>query len=166
MFNSYKLILMLVTSLGLSAPVYAQLSSTASATTTLADPAGIAKASDLDFGLVEAGKNTSVVVSPYETTGRSHGNDAASAATPASIDITGASDQSYSIGLPREARILQRQNGKETVTVREFATGIPEGLLMSGQQRVQVGATLAMEKEQAPGLYASQAGLPVVVNYN
>lgn len=166
MFDRSKLILFLVSSLSLSTQVGAQVSSSASATTTLADPATIAKAADLDFGLIDAGKNTSVVVSPHETSGRSQGNESESAASPAIIDISGASNQSYSIGLPREARILTRQNGNETVTVREFATGIPEGLLMSGKQTVQVGATLAMENGQAPGLYATQDGIAVVVNYN
>lgn len=161
-----RLAFLLLASLG-CAQVNAQVSSSASATTTVVDPAVIANTSDLDFGRIEADAPArTIVVSPHETSGQGDGRNSSNGAAPATITIAGASDQSYSISLPKEAHTLVRQNGTETVKVKEFTSDLPEGLLLSGEQTMRIGATLSVEEKQAPGLYASQSGIPVIVNYN
>jgi hypothetical protein len=162
-----RIFFLLLAGLGTVAQVNAQVSSSANATTTVVDPAVIANTSDLNFGLIDADAPArSVVVSPHETSGPGEESDRRHGASPATITIAGASDQSYSISLPQEAHTLVRQGGNETVTVQDFTSDLPEGLLLSGEQTLRIGATLSVEERQAPGLYASQSGIPVIVNYN
>jgi hypothetical protein len=162
-----RIALLLLAGLGMSAHVNAQVSSSASATTTVVDPAVITKHSDLDFGHIEAGGTArTIVVSPNETSGQGGNKDSGASASPATITIEGASDQSYSISLPQGTHTLARQNGHDTVKVKDFTSDIPDGLLLSGSQTIRIGATLVVEDEQAPGLYTSQSGIPVIVNYN
>jgi spore coat protein U-like protein len=162
-----RIALLLLAGLGVSAQVNAQVSSSASATTTVVDPAVITKTSDLDFGQIEAGGPArTIVVSPHETSGEGAGKDSGQGASPATITIEGASDQSYSISLLQGTHSLARQNGNETVKVKDFTSDIPDGLLLSGSQTINIGATLLLEDKQAAGLYNSQAGIPVIVNYN
>lgn len=162
-----RTVLLLFAALGLSAQANAQVSSSASATTTVVDPAVITKHSDLDFGHIEAdGTARTVVISPNETSGPGGNQDNGAGASPATIKVEGASDQSYSIGLPQKAHTLAHQNGNDTVKVKDFTSDIPDGLLLSGSQTIRIGATLSIEEGQAAGLYVSQAGIPVTVNYN
>lgn len=159
--------LLLFASLAASAHVNAQVSSSASATTTVVDPAVIAAQADLDFGRIDAGSARKVVVvAPQETSGPAGSRDSAGGASPAVVTVAGASDQSYSVSLPRQARTLVRENGGETVKVGEFTSDLPEGMLLSGEQTIRIGATLSMEERQAPGRYVSPSGIPVIVNYN
>lgn len=162
-----RIFFLLLASLAPIAQVNAQVSSSASATTTVVDPAVIASTSDLNFGLIDADAPArKIVVSPHETSGQGEESDKPHSASPATITIAGAGDQSYSISLPEKAHTLVRQNGNETVTVQDFTSDLPEGLLLSGEQTIRIGATLSVAEKQAPGLYAPQSEIPVIVNYN
>lgn len=162
-----RLAFLMLAGLGAFAQVNAQVSSSASATTTVVDPAVIDNTSDLDFGRIEAGAGArTIVVPPHETSGQGEGSENRKSASPAAITISGASDQSYSISLPQEVHTLVQQNGNETVKVQEFTSDLHEGLLLSGEQTIRIGATLSVAEKQAPGVYASQSGIPVIVNYN
>lgn len=152
---------------GVSTQAAAQVGSSANATTTVVDPAAIAKISDLDFGTIDANSESStIVMTPHETAGNNGASDSGSAASLAAIHISGANDQSYSISLPRQARTLSRQNGTDTVSVHGFTSDLPEGMLVSGNREVRIGATLSLNDEQAPGTYTDEAGIPVTINYN
>ena len=183
MLHRYHPSLFLIACLGIAAPASAQTSSSANATTTVVDPAVITTLSDLDFGAISpAASGSTVIITPHESTGDS-GASASSEnsseksveksaaksvakASPAIIAIGGASGHSYSITLPKESHILKQKNGNETVAVEAFTADIPEGLLLSGEQTIRMGATLSMNEGQAPGRYTAQAGFPVIVNYN
>ncbi len=179
MLHRYHPSLLLLACLGIVAPASAQISSSANATTTVVDPAVIATLSDLDFGAISpAASGSTVIVTPHESTGDSGASasveksgeqsDAKSVAkaSPAIIAIGGASGQSYSITLPKESHLLKQENGHETVAVEAFTADIPEGLLLSGEQTIRLGATLSMNEGQAPGRYTAPSGFPVIVNYN
>lgn len=175
MLHRYRPSLFLIACLGITAPASAQVSSSANATTTVVDPAVITTLSDLDFGAINpAASGSTVIVTPHESTGDSGASasdkksveKSAASTAPAVIAIGGASGQSYSITLPKESHILKHENGNETVAVEAFTADIPEGLLLSGEQTIRLGATLSMNEGQAPGRYTAQAGFPVIVNYN
>jgi len=156
--------LLLPAFLAMAPHTHARISSDANVTTTVVDPAVITAASDLDFGPISGDANAggkARVVAPRKPAGTSAGK-----ASPATVIVGGAADQSYSIGLPKEAYLLKHENGRDTVTVDGFTTGMPEGLLLSGEQIIRMGATLSLDAQQAPGLYSSQAGIPVTVHYN
>src|SRR5690606_21477954 len=122
--------------------------------------------SDLDFGPIASNGKTkdgshTRVVSPHDPAG-----DSAENGSPATLIISGAGDQSYSIGLPRGSHLLKHENGRGTVTVENFTTGLPEGMLLSGEQTIHLGATVSLDAQQSPGLYTVDGGIPVIVHYN
>lgn len=163
----FRIAVLLLTGLAVSTQANAQVSSSSSATTTLADPAVIAETSYLDFGKIDADSDTRTIqVLPHETSEQGSADDTRLGPTPATVSIAGASDQNYSVSVRGKPHTLARQNGKETVKIQDVTSDLPEDMLLSGSQTVRIGATLTMDDEQAPGLYLSQLGIPVTVNYN
>jgi hypothetical protein len=158
--------LLVITSYGASA----QASATATASATILTAISITKTADMSFGniSVQAASGGTVILSTAgvrSTTGGVTLPATAGTVTAASFTIGGEGSYTYVITLPSTAHTII--SGANSMTVTTF-TSNPSGTgqLTGGTQTLTVGATLNVAAGQATGVYASETGFNVTVNYN
>lgn len=151
---------------------YASAQSTASATAsaTILTAISITKTVDMNFGnlSVQAGSGGTVILTPAgarSVTGAVSLPATAGTVTAASFTIGGEGSYTYSITLPATAHTIA--SGANSMTVTAF-TSNPSGTgtLSSGSQTLTVGGTLNVAAGQPNGIYTSETGFNVTVNYN
>ena len=156
--------------LGFSAVSFAQVSATATATTTIVTPIAISKSIDMNFGNVAvsptlAGTVVLVPAGTRSTTGGVTLPATAGTVAAAKFIVTGVTGYTYSITLPT-APITLTGSPSGTMTAGTFtSTPSPAGVLTGGTQNILVGATLNVAAAQVAGTYTSTA-FTVTVNYN
>jgi hypothetical protein len=85
--------------------------------------------------------------------------------TAASFTVGGEGAYTYSITLPVTAHTIS--SGSNNMTVTAFLSNPATiGTLTAGTQTLTVGATLNIAAAQPNGLYISETGFNVTVNYN
>lgn len=140
---------------------------TATVTANVISSIGITTQSGLSFGDISAsGTAGTIVMSPdgtRTTTGGTTFNSAV-AGNPATFDIQGSANATYSISLP--ASILLTDATSNSMVVDNFTSSpTPTGVLdNSGQQTLLVGATLNVGSNQAFGSYSGVMSVTVVYN--
>lgn len=167
MKNFNKLFAFAIVILGFSAPSFAQVSATATATGTIVTPIAITKNTDLNFGdaAVNATSGT-VVLSTDGTRSRTGGvtlPTVTGTVAAAEFTITGTSGYAYTFTLPSSA--ITVSSGSNNMVVDTW-TSNSTGTLTGGTEVVKVGATLNVNASQAAGTYVSGTPFTVSVNYN
>lgn len=156
--------------LGFSAVSFAQVSATATATTTIVTPIALSKSIDMNFGNVAVSPTTAgtVVLVPAGTRSTTGGVTlpvTTGTVAAAKFTVTGVSGYTYSITLP-SAPITLTGVPSGTMTAGTFnSTPSSTGVLTGGTQDILVGATLNVAAAQVAGIYTSSA-FSVTVNYN
>ena len=170
-----KIKLLLLLTAGFTTNAFAQATAKASVTATIITPIAITNALDMNFGNVAvqagaAGTAGTVVIAPAGT--RTRTADVSLPATTgtftaASFTIEGASEYTYAITIPSASYIITKATSLETMTVNAF-TSSPStaGVLTSGSETLNIGATLNVAAGQVPGVYTNATGFDVKVNYN
>ena len=151
--------------------VNAQVSATATGTATVITPIAISNTVNMNFGNIAVSPVNAgtVILSPAgsRTTGGAGGVTLPSVAgtvSAAAFNVTGLGSSTYSITLPSSYII---SSGGNSMTINNFtSTPSGTGVLSSGAQTIQVGATLNVAAAQAAGTYTNGTGFPVQVNYN
>lgn len=128
---------------------------------------GMTTRNGLVFGDISAGATAgTVVLTPTGARTATGGTsiNTTTAGNPATFDIQGTPNASFSITLP--ASVILSDTASHTMTVDNFASSpTPSGVLDgSGQQALLVGATLNVSANQAFGSYSGQ--MSVTVDYN
>lgn len=146
----------------------AQATATATASATIVTPISIAKNTDMNFGNIATdGSVGTVVLSPASGRTPSGGVTlpaTAGTVTAASFTVSGSGSYAYSITLPSSVIIT---SGSDQMTVDNFtSTPSANGQLTSGEQIINIGATLNLVASQAEGTYISGTPFAVTVNYN
>ncbi|MFO7575292.1 MAG: DUF4402 domain-containing protein [Bacteroidales bacterium] len=153
-----------------SANVTGQVEATATATATIVTPISIANTTDMNFGNIAVSATAgTVILAPAGT--RTPTGGVTLPAVPGTVSsavftVTGTPAYTYVITLPAAATTVT--SGANTMTVDTF-TSTPDGtgtLDGSGNQTLQVGATLNVGINQASGTYVSGTPFTVTVNYN
>ena len=156
---------------GVSVISSAQVTATATATSTIVKPIGITKTVDMNFGNVAINSTTpgTVVLAPAGT--RTSTPGVTLPATPGTVtaaefNVTGENNYTFSITLPSTSHEIK--SGSNTMSVTDFtSTPTPTGTLSAtGSATVKVGATLNVSAGQAAGTYTSVTPFEVTVNYN
>jgi hypothetical protein len=127
----------------------------------------ITKVADLAFGNIAAGTTAGTV--EIDTDGNRTGNGGLSLITAGSVQnaanfsITGYPEATFTIELPTS--IIIASSGNE-MTVDNFVSslGATSSLDLVGESELNVGATLNVDANQAPGLY--EGTFDVIVAYN
>jgi hypothetical protein len=140
---------------------------TATASAQIIQPLVITKVADLAFGNIAAGTTSGTVV--IDTDGNRMGDGgitlitAGSVSNAANFSITGYPDATFTIELPTSILIASSDN---QMTVDNFVSSLGEtsSLDAMGESMLNVGATLNVEANQAPGLY--EGTFDVTVAYN
>ena len=156
---------------GVSVISSAQVTATATASSTIVTPIGITKTVDMNFGNVAINSTTpgTVVLAPAGTR-TPHGGvtlpATAGTVAAAEFNVTGANNYTFSITLPSTSHEIK--SGSNTMSVTGFtSTPTPTGTLSAtGSATVKVGATLNVSAGQAAGTYTSVTPFEVTVNYN
>ena len=151
--------------------VNAQVSATATGTATVITPIAISNTVNMNFGNIAVSPTLAgtVILSPAgsRTTGGALGVTlpaVAGTVSAAAFNVTGLGSSTYSITLPSSYTIT---SGGNNMTINNFtSTPSGTGVLSSGAQTIQVGATLNVAAAQAAGTYTNGTGFPVQVNYN
>jgi len=164
---------MLVILFLLTATVYtasAQATASATATANILTAISITKTADMNFGniSVQATSGGTVILSTAgvrSTTGGVTLPATAGTVTAASFTVGGEGSYTYVITLPSTPHTII--SGSNSMTVTAF-TSNPSGTgqLTGGTQTLTVGATLNVTAAQPTGVYASETGFNVTVNYN
>ena len=156
---------------GVSVISSAQVTATATASSTIVTPIGIAQTVDMDFGNVAINSTTAgtVVLAPAGTrtfTGGVTLPATAGTVAAAEFNVTGANNYTFRITLPSTSHEIK--SGSNTMSVTGFtSTPTPTGTLSAtGSATVKVGATLKVSAGQAAGTYTSVTPFEVTVNYN
>ena len=156
---------------GVSVISSAQVTATATASSTIVTPIGITKTVDMNFGNVAINSTTpgTVVLAPTGTrtpTGGVTLPATAGTVAAAEFNVTGANNYTFSITLPSTSHEIK--SGSNTMSVTDFtSTPTPTGTLSAtGSATVKVGATLNVSAGQAAGTYTSVTPFEVTVNYN
>ena len=156
---------------GVSVISSAQVTATATASSTIVTPIGITKTVDMNFGNVAINSTTAgtVVLAPAGTRTSTGGVTlpaTAGTVAAAEFNVTGANDYTLSITLPSTSHEIK--SGSNTMSVTGFtSTPTPTGTLSAtGSAIVKVGATLNVSAGQAAGTYTSVTPFEVTVNYN
>lgn len=166
--KTYKLIATLIVTLAavttLGARAYAA-TATADAKAEIVAALDITKETDLDFAQVVAGgTDGTVIMTPggvrSATGGTTLGNGPGSAA---SFHVTGAANATYAITLPSSVTL---ESGLNTMLVDTFTSDpTPTGTLDgTGNQTLNVGATLHVPTGQATGNYSHSFDVTVAYN--
>jgi hypothetical protein len=148
----------------------AQVTATATSTATIVTPIAITKTVDMDFGNVAVGATGgTVVLTPASTRSETGGVTlpaVTGTVTAASFTVTGTAGYTYSITLPSSDHTIT--SGVNTMIVNTFTSDpTPTGTLDgSGEETLNVGATLNVSANQAAGVYTSGTPFDVTVNYN
>jgi len=175
MKNLTKLFAIAVVILGFAATTFAQVpvgvSANATATGTIITPITITNAGDLNFGNVAVSASGGTVIltpagSRTTTGGVTLPNFNIGTVTAAHFDVTGTAGYTYAITLPSTPTTVT--SGSNSMLVNAFTstpttTGALDG---SGEQTIDVGATLNVNAAQAAGTYESATPFTVTVNYN
>ena len=156
---------------GVSVISSAQVTATATASSTIVTPIGITKTVDMNFGNVAINSTTAgtVVLEPAGTRTSTGGVTlpaTAGTVAAAEFNVTGANNYTFSITLPSTSHEIK--SGSNTMSVTGFtSTPTPTGTLSAtGSATVKVGATLNVSAGQAAGTYTSVTPFEVTVNYN
>ena len=156
---------------GVSVISSAQVTATATASSTIVTPIGITKTVDMNFGNVAINSTTAgtVVLAPAGTRTSTGGVTlpaTAGTVAAAEFNVTGANNYTFSITLPSTSHEIK--SGSNTMSVTGFtSTPTPNGTLSAtGSATVKVGATLNVSAGQAAGTYTSVTPFEVTVNYN
>ena len=156
---------------GVSVISSAQVTATATASSTIVTPIGIAQTKDMNFGNVAINSTTAgtVVLAPAGTRTSTGGVTlpaTAGTVAAAEFNVTGANNYTFSITLPSTSHEIK--SGSNTMSVTGFtSTPTPTGTLSAtGSATVKVGATLNVSAGQAAGTYTSVTPFEVTVNYN
>ena len=156
---------------GVSVISSAQVTATATASSTIVTPIGITKTVDMNFGNVAINSTTAgtVVLAPAGTRTSTGGVTlpaTAGTVTAAEFTVSGVNNYTFSITLPSTSHEIK--SGSNTMSVTGFtSTPTPTGTLSAtGSATVKVGATLNVSAGQAAGTYTSVTPFEVTVNYN
>ena len=167
--NSLLMIIMIAVTTG----AMAQVSATASSSATIVAPIGITNTADLNFGNVATnGTAGTVILAPnggltISGQGASLPTIGAGENSAAAFEVTGQGVYTYSIVLPSEVVLTDGESN--TMTVDNFVSNslnIGIGVLILGEQTINVGATLNVGANQQAGTYTNSTDLTVTVNYN
>ncbi len=162
----FATVVLIATAYGASA----QATANATASATILTAISITKTVDMNFGniSVQAASGGTVILSTAgvrSTTGGVTLPATGGTVTAASFTIGGEGAYTYSITLPLVAHTIS--SGANNMTVTAFLSNPSgTGTLAGGTQTLTVGATLNITAAQANGLYTSEAGFNVTVNYN
>jgi len=164
-----KIKLLFLLTAGFTTNAFSQ--ATATATATIITPIAITNALDMNFGnlTVQAEASGTVVIAPAGTRTRTAGVNLPSTTdtfTAASFIIEGASEYAYIITIPSTGYILTNATTLETMTVSAFTSSPSSTGILDGSETLNIGATLNVAAEQAPGVYTNATGFDVTVNYN
>lgn len=140
---------------------------TATVTADVIGAIGITTQSGLSFGdMSSSGTAGTIVLSPDGTRTATGGTtfNSTVAGNPATFDIQGEANSTFSISLP--ASILLTDAAANNMVVDNFTSvPTPAGVLdASGQQTLLVGATLNVGSNQAFGSYSGVMSVTVVYN--
>ncbi|MDQ3279075.1 MAG: DUF4402 domain-containing protein [Bacteroidota bacterium] len=153
----------------------AQSTASADAFATVVTPIAISKAADLNFGNIAvqstasgtgAAGGTVVLATGGSRTATGGVTLPAGTGTvsAASFTVTGEGSRTFAITLPASTT-LTRLTGTETILVNNFNSDpATTSALSGGTKTVNVGATLNVLIDQAPGTY--KGSFNVTVNYN
>ena len=166
-----KIKLLFLLTAGFTTNAFSQATATATATATIITPIAITNALDMNFGnlTVQAEASGTVVIAPAGTRTRTAGVNLPSTTgtfTAASFIIEGASEYAYIITIPSTGYILTNATTLETMTVSAFTSSPSSTGILDGSETLNIGATLNVAAEQAPGVYTNATGFDVTVNYN
>ena len=166
MKTAIKIFSLAIAIIGFSATSFAQVSATATATSTIVTPIAISKTVDMNFGNVAVSSSAGTVVLAAEGTRSATGGVTLPATSgtvaAAQFTVTGESGYTYSVTLPVSNTV---KFGSNTMTVNTFVSNTT-GKLTGGTEILKVGATLNVGASQAAGTYISEAPFTVTVNYN
>jgi hypothetical protein len=162
--------------LAVAVPSFAADTATAGAGGTIASAIAISQdtSMDLEFGIIKPGTNeagSTVKIDPTpEATLRTKVGDCVllNGITPALavFTVTGAPNATYGITLPGDTVPVEIHHNTDSMTVTNFASE-PSGsgkIASNGEQKLNVGATLHVAKDQAVGRYTGS--FDVLVAYN
>lgn len=128
----------------------------------------LAKVQDLSFGAFAAGAGGTITISPQGL--RTAGGDVtlmtvgqASQGSAASFDVTGSPNATYQITLPANNSVTLAGSQGGSMSVTSFSSSPSPGGQLSavGSQTLNVGATLAVGNNQAPGSYSGNFAVTV-----
>jgi len=147
-------------------PVQA-VTATATVEANIIQTMGMTTRNGLAFGDISAGSTAGTVILTPGGARTATGGTSINTSTPdnpATFDVQGAPNASFSITLP--ASVTLSDTASHTMTVDNFTSSpTPSGVLdASGQQTLFVGATLNVSANQAFGSYSGQ--MSVTVGYN
>ncbi len=149
---------------------------TATATATIVKPISITKIGDMSFGNIATSSVSGTVILP--ASGGSPNRSATGGVTlpvasgtvsAAEFTVSGQDNYTYSISLPTSGYQISEAGSSETLTINNFTCNqSPIGTLSnSGNQTLNVGATLTIGANQVSGVYEDvDGGFTVIVNYN
>jgi hypothetical protein len=153
-----------------SAPIFAQVSATSSASATIVGPIAIANTAALSYGNVAVNSTAgTVVITPAgvrSTTGGCTLPAVTGSPTAASFNVTGAANYTYAITLPAAATTISSGANNMTVDTWTSTPSSTGTLSAAGTQTLTVGGTLHVAGSQASGTYTSATPFTVTVNYN
>jgi hypothetical protein len=165
-----KLFLASVVLMALAFGASAQSTASATASATILTAISITKTVDMNFGniSVQAATGGTVILTTAGVRSATGGVTlpaTGGTVTAAAFTIGGEGSYTYSITLPVVDHIIS--NGANTMKVNTFLSNPAIfGTLSTGTQTLTVGATLIVAAAQANGLYVSETGFNVTVNYN
>lgn len=147
------------------------------ATTTIVTPLSFFKVADINFGSIAPGNTAgTVVLSPFNVVTTTGGVTARTGSTqPASFAGLGSNNQTVTISVTANSRLLTRVGGTQTMRIDTFVIGstptanlttVPLAFRINsptGQFSFPVGATLRVSANQTPGIY--QGSFSVTLNY-
>lgn len=148
----------------------AQAQASATCTVTIVSPITIQKEDDMNFGNVSVNNSAgTVTLSPLGNRIVNGGVTLPNSTGPvmaASFQVNGMAHYTYDITLPGSDLTLA--SGSNTMTMNAFTSFPATGGMLdnTGKQVLNVGATLFVTGNQAPGLYISVSPFTVNVNYN
>lgn len=148
----------------------AQATANATATATILTAISITKTVDMNFGniAVQSASAGTVILTPAgvrSTTGGVSLPATGGTVTAATFTVGGEGTYVYSITLPTTPHTIL--SGANNMTVTAFLSNPSgTGTLTAGAQTITVGATLNVAAAQVKGVYVSEGGFNVTVNYN
>src|SRR5437868_4952963 len=154
-----KLIATAVLLVSLSTSAFAQNTATnsdATATANIVAPIAITNSASINFGNVVATAAGGTVVLGTNGSVTPSGVATLSGITPTAAEFTVTGDQNftYSVTLPGNSDVSLSQQGATSMALTNF-TSNATGTFTAGSETFQVGATLHVGANQAPGVYVS-----------